>query len=118
VDISYVWTREDGSIWPWFIDLFSRRVIGWAVGDRLHRDLALAALRKALVMRRPPEGLIHHSNRGSQGGLNWSSQHFGKGGCDGHSEAAVGSMRAAAIAVTGSHAERATAVLGVNRYGD
>lgn len=45
------------------------RVIGWAVGDRLHRDLALAALRKALVMRRPPEGLIHHSDRGLLCGL-------------------------------------------------
>ena len=43
-----------------------RRVIGWAVGDRLHRDLALTALRKALVPRRPPERLIHHSDRGSQ----------------------------------------------------
>ena len=48
------------------IDLFSRRVIGWAVGDRMHRDLALAALRKVLVMRRPLKGLIHHSDRGSQ----------------------------------------------------
>src|SRR4030081_3577744 len=48
------------------IDLFSRKIVGWAVGDRLHRDLALAALRKALTMRRPREGLIHHSDRGSQ----------------------------------------------------
>lgn len=48
------------------IDLFARRVVGWAVGGRLHRDLALAALRKALMMRRPSEGLIHHSDRGSQ----------------------------------------------------
>ncbi|WEK43180.1 MAG: IS3 family transposase [Candidatus Sphingomonas colombiensis] len=66
VDISYVWTREGWLYLAVVIDLFSRRVIGWAVGDRLHRDLALAALRKALVMRRPPEGLIHHSDRGSQ----------------------------------------------------
>ncbi|VXC95700.1 hypothetical protein SPHINGO8AM_50008 [Sphingomonas sp. 8AM] len=43
-----------------------RRVVGWTVGDRLHRDLALAALRKALFMQRPPDGLIHHSDRGSQ----------------------------------------------------
>jgi len=93
VDISYVWMREGGNgqgssdaqlRWKagggWLylavvIDLFSRRVIGWAVGDRLHRDLALGALRKAVVMRRPPEGLIHHSDRGSQGGFNRSSQH-------------------------------------------
>ena len=37
-----------------------------ATGDRLHGQLALAALRKALVMRRPGAGLIHHSDRGSQ----------------------------------------------------
>ncbi len=48
------------------IDLFARRIVGWAVGDRLHRDLALAALRKALALRRPQAGLIHHSDRGSQ----------------------------------------------------
>jgi transposase InsO family protein len=44
------------------IDLFARRVVGWATGDRLYRDLALAALRKALAMRRPAAGLIHHSD--------------------------------------------------------
>ncbi len=48
------------------IDLFSRRVVGWSVGDRQHRKLAIAALQTALTMRRPPEGLIHHSDRGSQ----------------------------------------------------
>ena len=66
VDISYVWTREGWLYLAAVIDLFSRKVVGWAVGDRLHRRLALAALRKALTMRRPPEGLIHHSDRGSQ----------------------------------------------------
>jgi len=66
VDISYIWTREGWLYLAVVIDLFSRRVVGWAVGDRLHRNLALAALRKALTMRRPPEGLIHHSDRGSQ----------------------------------------------------
>jgi putative transposase len=45
--------------------LFARRVVGWATGDRLHRDLALVALRKALAMRRPAAGLIHHSDRKS-----------------------------------------------------
>jgi transposase InsO family protein len=65
-DISYVWTREGWLYLAVVIDLFARRVVGWAVGDRLHRDLALAALRRALLMRRPPAGLIHHSDRGSQ----------------------------------------------------
>ena len=52
-DISYVWTREGWLYLAVVIDLFARRVVGWATGDRLHRDLALAALRKALAMRRP-----------------------------------------------------------------
>jgi transposase InsO family protein len=66
VDISYVWTREGWLYLAVLIDLFSRKIVGWAAGDRLHRDLALAALRKALTTRRPREGLIHHSDRGSQ----------------------------------------------------
>ena len=61
MDISYVWTREGWLYLAVVIDLFSRKIVGWAVGDRLHRDLALAALRKALT-----KGLIHHSDRGSQ----------------------------------------------------
>ena len=66
VDISYVWTREGWIYLAVVIDLFSRRVVGWSVGDRLHRRLAIAALQTALTMRRPPKGLIHHSDRGSQ----------------------------------------------------
>lgn len=65
-DISYVWTREGWLYLAVVIDLFSRRVVGWSVGDRLHRDLALTALGKALIIRRPKAGLIHHSDRGSQ----------------------------------------------------
>lgn len=65
-DISYIWTREGWLYLAVVIDLFARRVVGWATGDRLHRSLALAALNKAFVMRRPKPGLIHHSDRGSQ----------------------------------------------------
>ena len=65
-DISYVWTREGWLYLAVVIDLFARRVVGWSTSDRLHRDLALAALRKALATRRPAAGLIHHSDRGSQ----------------------------------------------------
>jgi putative transposase len=43
-----------------------RRVIGWATSDRLKRDLAVEALRRALVARNPAPGLVHHSDRGSQ----------------------------------------------------
>src|SRR3954449_7178686 len=65
-DISYVWTRQGWLYLAVVIDLFARRVVGWAIGDRLHRELALAALRKAVAMRRPSKGLIHHSDRASQ----------------------------------------------------
>ena len=52
-DISYVWTREGWLYLAVIIDLFARRVVGWAIGDRLHRSPALAALRKALARRGP-----------------------------------------------------------------
>jgi putative transposase len=65
-DISYIWTREGWFYLAVVMDLFSRRIIGWSVSDRLHRDLALAALRQALAIRRPTPGLICHSDRGSQ----------------------------------------------------
>ena len=65
-DISYVWTKEGWLYLAVVIDLFARRVVGWATSDRLRKELPLAALRRALVMRRPPKGLIHHSDRGSQ----------------------------------------------------
>ena len=65
-DISYIWTREGWLYLAVVIDLYARRVVGWAVSDRLHTDLALRALRRALAVRRPATGLIHHSDRGSQ----------------------------------------------------
>ena len=66
VDISYIWTKEGWLYLAVVIDLFARRVVGWSVSDRLHRRLARQALEKAITMRRPPKGLIHHSDRGSQ----------------------------------------------------
>jgi putative transposase len=65
-DISYVWTNEGWLYLAVVLDLFARRVVGWAVSDRLHQELALEALCKALAIRRPDNGLIHHSDRGSQ----------------------------------------------------
>jgi transposase InsO family protein len=65
-DISYVWTREGWLYLAIIIDLFARRLIGWAVSDRLHKELALSALRWAIAVRRPAAGLIHHADRGSQ----------------------------------------------------
>ena len=65
-DISYVWTREGWLYLAVVIDLFARRVVGWAAGDRLHKELALLALRRAVAVRCPSAGLIHHADRGSQ----------------------------------------------------
>ena len=65
-DLSYIWTREGWLYLAVIIDLYARRVVGWAVSDRLHKELALTALRRALVVRRPSSGLIHHSDRGAQ----------------------------------------------------
>ena len=59
------------------IDAFARRIVGWRVSNTLRSDLALDALEQALYERAPQaeQGLVHHSDRGSQPGFNWSSQH-------------------------------------------
>ena len=48
------------------LDAFSRRVIGWALGRTLEAELAVTALRMALIERQPAPGLVHHSDRGVQ----------------------------------------------------
>ncbi|WP_110281130.1 IS3 family transposase [Loktanella sp. PT4BL] len=65
-DISYVWTREGWLYLAVILDLHSRRVIGWAVSNRMKRDLAIRALEMAIAFRQPPKGCIHHTDRGSQ----------------------------------------------------
>jgi transposase InsO family protein len=64
-DMTYIWTSQGWLYLAVIIDLFSRRVVGWAMSERIDRKLALDALRMALAQRRPPRGLIHHSDRGS-----------------------------------------------------
>ena len=65
-DLTYVWTTEGWLYLAVMLDLYSRAVIGWAMGHRLTGDLAERALTMALVNRTPPAGLLHHSDRGSQ----------------------------------------------------
>jgi putative transposase len=48
------------------LDLYSRRIVGWETSDRLKKNLAITALKRAIATRRPLPGLIHHSDRGSQ----------------------------------------------------
>lgn len=65
-DITYVWTQEGWLYLAVLLDLFSRRIVGWATSDRLTGDLTLTSLDQALANRRPSVGLLHHSDRGSQ----------------------------------------------------
>lgn len=64
-DITFLWTKQGWLYLAAILDLFSRRVVGWATSENVDRHLALAALDKALAGRRPPAGLVHHSDRGS-----------------------------------------------------
>jgi transposase InsO family protein len=65
-DITYVPTTEGWLYLAVVLDLYSRRIVGWAMSDTLHRQLVIDALKMALAVRQPPSGLIHHSDRGSQ----------------------------------------------------
>jgi putative transposase len=65
-DITYVATREGWLYLAVILDLFSRKVVGWKVGETLEAVLVVRALQNALARRQPPRGLIFHSDRGSQ----------------------------------------------------
>jgi putative transposase len=65
-DITYLHTGEGWLFLAAILDLWSRRIVGWACGPTLHATLVLAALNRALRDRRPAPGLVHHSDRGSQ----------------------------------------------------
>jgi putative transposase len=65
-DITYIWTSEGWLYLAVILDLYSRRVIGWAVSNRMKRDLAIRALDMAVALRQPPNDCIHHTDRGSQ----------------------------------------------------
>jgi transposase InsO family protein len=65
-DLTYVPTREGFLYLAVVLDLASRRVVGWALGDTLETALPVAALRRAIRQRQPDREIIHHSDRGSQ----------------------------------------------------
>ncbi len=64
-DVTYVWTHEGWLYLAAILDLFSRRVVGWAASANNDRALAMSALDRATSARTPGAGLIHHSDRGS-----------------------------------------------------
>ena len=74
-DLTYCWTQEG---WPYLavvLDLCSRRVVGWATSPSPDAQVALAAWQRAVAVRQPAPGLLHHSDRGSIPGFNRSLQH-------------------------------------------
>ena len=65
-DICYVHTLEGWMYLCTVLDLYSRRIVGWAIEPTLKTSLALSALRMAIFRRQPAPGLVFHSDRGSQ----------------------------------------------------
>jgi putative transposase len=65
-DITFLWTREGWIYLAVVIDLYSRRAVGGAMDRRMKKALVIRALMMAITLRKPPPGLIHHSDRGSQ----------------------------------------------------
>jgi putative transposase len=65
-DITYIWTEEGWLYLAVVLELYSRRVIGWAIGERMTAALVCEALMMALWRRHIPKGVIVHSDRGSQ----------------------------------------------------
>src|SRR5258708_36106701 len=65
-DITYIPTAEGWLYLAVLLDVCSRRVIGWAMSARCDELLVETALRMALARRRPEDGLLHHTDRGSQ----------------------------------------------------
>jgi transposase InsO family protein len=75
-DFTYVATWSGFVYVAFVIDAFARHIVGWRVSRTAHAGFVLDALEQALHARHPIRGgLVHHSDRGVQGGFKWSSQH-------------------------------------------
>jgi putative transposase len=71
-DITYLRTPTGWLYLAIVMDLFSRKIVGWAIADHMRTELVTRALDLAVQQRQPAEGLLHHSDRGSQ----YASHHF------------------------------------------
>jgi transposase InsO family protein len=80
-DFTYVATWQGFVYMAFVIDAYARRIVGWRVSRTAHAAFVLDALEQALADRCPVQGggLVHHGDRGVQGGFRWSSQHRGGG---------------------------------------
>jgi putative transposase len=75
-DFTYIWTAEGWLYVAVVLDLFSRRVVGWSMSADRDAALVMDALMMAVWRRGKADALLHHSDQGSQGGFNRSSQHL------------------------------------------
>jgi transposase InsO family protein len=65
-DITYLPTQDGWLYLAVVVDLFSRKIVGWAMASTMETSLVATALTMAIGRRQPPPGLLHHSDRGSQ----------------------------------------------------
>lgn len=65
-DITYIRVRQHWVYLAVVLDVYARKIVGMALENHMKSDLILAALKQALMNRKPPQGLIHHSDLGSQ----------------------------------------------------
>jgi len=65
-DITYLKTRQGWVYLAIVMDLYSRKIVGWAMSKRMTASLIKRALQHAYTLRKPPKGVLHHSDRGSQ----------------------------------------------------
>jgi len=65
-DMTYIRTHEGWLYFATVLDLFSRKIVGWPMGDRMTRDLAINALRAAIEQRKPEHEVLVYSDQGSQ----------------------------------------------------
>src|ERR1700675_5088571 len=105
-DITYVPTMAGFLYLAVVLDAWSRKIVGWAMANHLRAELVLDAMEMAVGQRRPKD-VIHHSDQGSQGGINWSSQHNREECCDGR-ETAVGSSVTGQVEVARAAGDGAT----------
>jgi putative transposase len=104
-DLTYLETAEGWLYLAVLVDLYARRVVGWATRPTLATELPLAALQMALAQRRPPRGGLHHSDRGLQYASatyrallhhhGWAASMSGRGNCYDHAvaESFFGSLK-------------------------
>ena len=91
-DITYVPTSEGWLYLAVVLDLFTRKIVGWAMRDHMRAELTIAALTMAIQRQKPPPGLVHHSDRGSQPGFNHRRNGRVSSSCSSNASAGVSSQ--------------------------